>query len=121
MEETLSKTQIENIAKEMAEKGKADFFIKDTLLKKGADPEIVNELFEKLTAEKNARSKKDMLIGLIATIFGVFWLILCFSNQNIRMIIANVPGIGRFILTWGPFGYGVLMLIKGKYKLKKLI
>jgi hypothetical protein len=113
-------------ARELASKGKADFFIRDTLLKSGADPQDVKTIMQNFLDEKNKRAFRDKMVGLLGIILGIVWIWATFSFDFLREFIwdhetRRIGGFMRLIIVFGPFGYGVLMLIKGVFKLKKLI
>ncbi len=119
-------TEAEIKARELASKGKADFFIRDTLLKSGADPQDVKAIMQTLLDEKNKRAFRDKMIGLLGIVLGIVWIWAVFHFDVLRELIWEVRsrrfgGLGKLFIVFGPFGYGVLMLIKGTFKLKKLI
>lgn len=119
-------TEAEIKARELASKGKADFFIRDTLLKSGADAQDVKAIMQTLLDEKNKRASNDKIVGLLGIIVGIVWVWAVFHFDALRELIwesrsSRGGGLGKFAIIFGPFGYGVLMLIKGAFKLKKLI
>lgn len=122
MEEySLNKQETALQAKELLDKGKAVFFVRDTLLKRGANPEDVKEIIQEITDHKNKIARRDKLLGLCLFIGGIVWIWAIYHFDGLHELVMGLRrSWSRTVVTFGPFAAGVLYLIKGTFKLTKL-
>lgn len=85
MEYTLSQAETILLAKSMIVKGKPEFFVRETLKKRGANPEHIELIMSEMAVEKsnNGKKQKVMIVVAMAIVTILGYLILPMFSKGV--------------------------------------
>jgi hypothetical protein len=110
------------LASQMYRKGKAEFFIKDILLKKGAELEHIQKVLEEMNAHKDQVAKADKKTAKVYFIIALTFALIVLSIPSFRNALVHSKrrkGNGFLILV-APFIPAGIYWMKSKYRLSKM-
>lgn len=120
MEYTLSQAETILLAKGLIAKGKSEHFIKETLSKRGANPEHVLLIIAEVAMEKESITNRDRTVGIVFIICGTVWILTTHGLGLMAYFGKSMPRMCVLTIAYGPAIVGILWSLKGIFKISKM-